>query len=263
MSSNSTDIAVKIYGERNSGTNFLHALVARNLKAEILTLVPGRFESQLLRASGGRVTEDLVHWRYRKRLLGWKHGCPPLRQINQFRRKRLVILTITKNPYAFALSLHRRPYHMRKAMNLDFCTFLEYAQRSSLKDNCPRAAALTPIDLWNIKNRAYVNLGERSSCMVVNLSYERVLQDPAAAIHTIANQAQIARIFPDRVQQVRDSTKDSTMTFDDYRRYYLDECWKSKLSPRAIEAINRRVDRILCAHFGYSLLNVEKSGWVL
>lgn len=76
---------VKIYGERNSGTNFLTILLRQNTNFFI---------------SSSHYTS------------GWKHGYPDIKNIPHSKRSNAVHIFIVRSPPLWLRSMYRRPYHM-------------------------------------------------------------------------------------------------------------------------------------------------------
>lgn len=105
---------VKIYGERNTGTNYLEQLLKKNLlnlpeeKQANISIMPS---PSLLLPKNELDKQDLAQ-------LGWKHRFIDVAFLRKcgFEKKSGLILTLTKNPYSWLMSLHKRPYapiHLR------------------------------------------------------------------------------------------------------------------------------------------------------
>jgi hypothetical protein len=78
---------IKIYGERNSGTNFINLLLLHNFK-NINVLSP-----------------------YHKHYSGWKHGYP---NINSFDKlKNILFIFIIRDLDAWIISMFKNPYHYK------------------------------------------------------------------------------------------------------------------------------------------------------
>ena len=265
---------LKIYGERNTGTNYLSRLVALNLDVdELIGVMPKlrgvvpkpvlALEKRLRRRD--RVTDAYFALTY-GRNLGWKHALVEperiARRLNGARQRGCVV-TITKNPYSWLLSMHRRPY--KKAQFFGARPTLEEFLRTPWKtvgrERVPQMIP-TPVDLWNVKNAAYLRLKE--TVPALNVKYEDILEDPAGLIQLIATTFSLGRTS-DRFQDYSQSTKagwpqgdpDRDKDSNYYRDYYLNERWKSKLSPEAIRFINERLDRGLMDQFGYAWLTED------
>lgn len=251
---------VKLYGERNSGTRYLSKLIELNLDATLVPGVVAKHVGRLQRALPGRewLRDAYFASTYRSNL-GWKHAAVDAAAARKLQARRaaagskLILLTLTKNPYAWLLSLYDRPYHSGQRDELDFESFLHTPWRSVGRDNLKRAVLPTPIELWNVKNRSYLKL-TRSNPSACGLTYERILTDPRQVIERLAanfNIIKSTRYF----ENVRISTKGRSRNFAEYRDYYLNERWQSRLSTTAVATINRLIDKYLMDQFGYTVLS--------
>ena len=246
---------VKIYGERNTGTNYVSALIALNLAVrELPGVIPAGIRRIHQMLPGREWVRDLYFACTRRHNLGWKHGLATtpkrLAREDRHRRQSLAFVTVTKNPYAWLLSLHRRPYHPTHPGALDFETFLATPWRTVGRDNMHRVTLKSPVELWNTKNRSYLELAPANT---LNTIYETTIRDPQAFIDDVVDRFGIRRSTASfRNHEV--STKDRTKDFGFYRDYYLNERWKDELTDAAISAINRRLDKDLVSRFGYEIL---------
>ena len=239
---------IKIYGERNTGTNYVSELIALNLAVrQVPGIIPDGVRRIHQMLPGREWVRDLYFACTGWHNLGWKHG---LAREGLPRRRGLALVTITKNPYAWLLSLHRRPYHPTHPGALDFETFLATPWRTVGRDNMRRVTLESPIELWNAKNRSYLALAPG---ITLNATYERTIRDPQAFIDNVVDKFGARRLTASfRNHEV--STKDRTKDFGFYRDYYLNERWKDELTDTAIAAINRGLDRDLVSRFGYQVL---------
>ncbi len=237
---------IKIFGERNTGTNYLSRLVERNLSVSLLPgTVPRRF----------CITEsmrDAYIFVTRRRNLGWKHGMPmDYALLEKYGRRlsggRLIFLTLSKNPYAWLLSLYRRPYNSLKK-HQSFIDFLHRPWPPLKRDNY-NGPFINPVDMWNKKNAAYLDLNRHFPC--ANLRYEDLLKDPEREIRAVAG---ICRVPMQRFHNITQSTKEKDKNYDFYRQYYLEQKWKTQLDRTSIEFINRYADRGLMRRFNYRIL---------
>ena len=106
---------IKVYGERNSGTNYLSALIRLNFSVrELDGCVPWPVMGLQLILPGREAVRDVWFSKTFGHNFGWKHMCVrPVAELKQYTisSRRLHFVTITKNPYSWLLSMHRRPYH--------------------------------------------------------------------------------------------------------------------------------------------------------
>ena len=101
-------LKVKIFGERNTGTNYLTKLIENNFEVEILRGAISKGSVFTFR----EWTKDLFFKFSRSSNLGWKHSIIDLNLVLNHKEKPIII-TLTKNPYSFLLSLYNRPYHYK------------------------------------------------------------------------------------------------------------------------------------------------------
>ena len=247
---------IKLYGERNSGTNYLEKLITLNLNVhQMRSQVPWYIVRLQKIMPDNEILRDLyfqITFRYN---LGWKHTLVPPSEVLQkyVPVKSVSFVTITKNPYSWLLSMHARPHHYYDyAQRTDFETFLTSRWHTLKRDNTPYRVVQNPIVLWNIKNASYISLA--GSQPTVTLRFEDLLAAPADAISCLAD-----RFFlswkNERFQAYEQSTKgDYDKNTGTYRDYYLNERWRNRLSSNAIKIINQYLDPKVVEYFGYDLL---------
>ena len=245
--------AIKVYGERNSGTNYLEKLIEENLDVEVIRIQRRWFHMQLLKLIRYDFIQDIVEFLQRKEVLGWKHGCPRIKEIKRYKKQKLAVITITKNPYAYLLSLHRNPYHLKGRLQPNFVAFLKQPWLLRRRDRLQKRQVDSPIDLWNLKNREYLELKNRVENPVFNLSYESLIENPEQIISDIASTLRID-LKNSCFKNIEPSTKHSGKSFGEYRDYYLNQQYENELSVDAVKVINQQLDRPVLSHFNYKIL---------
>lgn len=248
---------IKIYGERNSGTIYLSELLRLNLQIqELRGFVPWPVHALQLLLPGREAVRDAWFARTFPRNLGWKHRCaPPATELMQHAivSGRVHFVTITKNPYSWLLSMHRRPYHQYYKTKLTFEEFLLTPWPTTRRDGTAEVLS-GPVELWNIKNRSYRQLADRLP--VINLRYEDLLGQPEEWLNRIQTQFDLQRRTTE-FRNFQQSTKDSDRDSSWYKDYYLKERWRSKLSVDAVDIINRLLDHDLRQAFGYQRVSED------
>lgn len=247
--------AVKIYGERNTGTNYLSELLRLNLEVDELPGVAPRNVRKLQYIlPGNELVRDIYFALTYPRNLGWKHSLvKPPAVVGRYRicSTPVSFVTLTKNPYSWLLSLYRRPYHQYFKRRPDLLSFLRSPWKAVGRENAPREIS-SPVELWNIKNLSYVQLGSRFPAL--NITYESLVDDPRLTLERISRMASCTwKQGP--FKNVSQSTKRGGKDSEFYRRYYLQEKWKEDLSPEAIAIINERLSDEAMQHYGYERLN--------
>lgn len=244
---------LKIYGERNSNTNHLSVLLQENCGD---VLLPGtapnciQWEGALEPLS--EILRDSFFLFTDARNLGWKHRLPPPdRRFHRFETRfncELTVVTLSKNPYAWLLSLYRRPYHLKVKTKQTFEEFLqlpyEPLRREGMKDK-----SVSMPELWNIKNRAYTELAFDRS---INIASEAILADQKSVVRKICTLSHIS-LKSDQVKEHLVSTNDTSKDTESYRDYYLNERWKKEISPRAAQLINEQLDLKILETLGYEV----------
>lgn len=244
---------IKIFGERNTGTNYLEKLISQNMQ---VTLLPGTAPSSVTRL-GRRLRADWPTNLYfaltRHRHLGWKHSPAHLPEpLPQAFQGRLCLVMLMKNPYSWLLSLWRRPYHNKRAVRRmqDLHEFITTPWPAMARDWYTTREYASPVDLWNHKVGSLFGMHGVPS---VRLRYEDLLAAPEDALARIAGTARIS--LTGSFSNILDSTKRrETRDNDAYRNYYLNEEWRAQLDDKVIAEINQRLDIDIVKKAGYELL---------
>jgi len=241
---------IKLYGERNTGTNYLSKIIELNLNTN---QIPGIAPPSVLKLQrilpGNELVRDIFFQFSYKKNLGWKHtSVKPYK--NTSNKLNIAILTLTKNPYSWLLSLHRNPYHQYYAQKPSFKDFLQQPWKTVRRDNL-NPILKNPIELWNLKNKSYLQLDKE---IVLNITSEALINDPETIINEISQHFTINRKSNTFINY-QQSTKDHKKNSNYYRDYYLNEKWREIISPEEIAIINKTLDRELMSHYGYTLLS--------
>ena len=260
---------LKIYGERNSGTNFLTRLIRHNFHCELIpgTLAEARpgyreiIEQELetrISDAGKRILARQIKLDdfFRGNLwstMGWKHCVPPTELIHSHPdRDRTLFVTINKNPYAWLLSLFRRPYENTTLDRInDLSSFINEPWITGSRENSPLYLE-SPVELWNLKTEGYQRLA--NVAVTINVRYEDLLESPMQFLQKIEG-------YLERRTKKFELTMESTKIddvghkdFDYYRDYYLNEHWRKELGHEHIMAINRFLDPAIVERSGYETI---------
>jgi hypothetical protein len=245
---------IKIYGERNTGTNYLSKLIALNLDVkQIPGIVPKSVMILQNLFPGKELVRDIYFALTFHRNLGWKHSQVRSTDVlpkYSLCRGNITFLTITKNPYSWLLSLYRKPYHQYWDHKPDFDTFLTLPWKTLGRDNVQREF-VTPVEMWNNKNASYIQLGQEFK--TINLRYEDVLSSPKNVIELISEASGCKWKNNEFVNQEQ-STKEGEKNYAYYLNYYLKEKWKDDLSQSTIQLINEQLDDGVMNYFKYEKL---------
>ena len=251
--------SIKIYGERNTGTSYLSQLIKKNIKCKILlSRIPFLLQKfQKLIPKNNEYFRDL-YFDFDKRCLGWKHtyiNDEILDQINNYKED-LVIVTVTKNPYSWLISMFNRPYHFNydNINTKSFEEFLNNKWRCVKRENSPKDYIKNPIELWNMKNNSYLSLSDKTERQIIHIKYENILADYKKVIKKIVKTGG----FPyehKKTTNIIKSAKGDNKKFSDYKEYYLNESWKEKITKEQFDLINNHINQTLMEKFNYSYIN--------
>ena len=244
---------IKIYGERNTGTNYLVELLRLNLNVNVIPgIVPPSIRKLQRFVPGEEIIRDLYFKLTYSQNLGWKHmlvkSAPEIKK-TKLGSANTCFITLTKNPYSWLLSLYKRPYHQYYTDKPSLEEFLSKPWKTVDRDALKSVE--NPIGLWNLKNASYFNL--TNEFQTIHLRYEDLLKDPIATISDIIDKFSLTQKQPILVNSFL-STKEKNKDFVFYQNYYLNEIWKTKLSDEAINIINKSLDYDLVRKYKYSIL---------
>jgi hypothetical protein len=110
-----------------------------------------------------------------------------------------------------------------------------------------------PIIMWNLKNKSYLEMAAYTKNHIF-LRYEDFLESVSGPLNEIANKFELA--IPPLYKNIH-SLLTNTHGISGNRfhsDYYTKEIWRTKLSSKHIEIINRFLDKELMSQLNYSLL---------
>lgn len=254
---------VKIYGERNTGTNVLQHAIDLNFCCQILPGIARCGEEPIAAHLDALGLSGLERSLFREYLiddeiarhehddLGWKHAAPPLETIGiSTRLTRTLFVVITKDPYHWLLSFQQRPYHRLYTEELDFSGFIRHYWITVRRDNLPWTLLKNPVQLYGVKLSAYQALAELD-CHFVHLRYGDFLADFEGTMQTLARW--LTPKSPGPWTLPLGSLKGDQLNFYDYRRKYADNTRLQAISNQDLIHINAHLDAKLLAAWGYAL----------
>lgn len=261
---------IKVYGERNTGTNLLERALG---EATDLHIHPGNaprwrmtayhYARKLgVTAAAAEALDRLIEAdrdRYFAgagfaRTLGWKHArTPPTAPPGFETPADLGYVTLRKNPYSWLLSLHKRAYagRGRAARSAQTLTAFAATPWPTVRRECGPEIYPTPMAIWCDKVASYAALDALRPA--VHLRYEDMLADPAEALRAIGVGLGVA-VRPEAAN-FDTPTKGDPGSGDRYRAYYLEERWRAKLDPETVAAINAGLDAELVRRMGYAMID--------
>ena len=243
---------LKIYGERNTGTNWVRRLVELNLAVEIVPGVAPTWIRYITNKYNSRIRDNVIDYYFQysiNRNLGWKHcnvDNPLLRKIFAKKdSKYYTIISLTKNPYSWLLSLYDESYHV----NFDnhahgFLQFLQFSWKPVNRELLAKTLT-NAISTWNLKNGAYIKNDK-----IVKFRYEDLVRSPDLLVDKLECLPRKSSEFINMEKCAKRTNK----SFEDYSEYYLSEKWKKRLTRESIEFINKRLDPDVMTYFSYNFI---------
>ncbi|MET7244257.1 hypothetical protein ABZT49_12880 [Methylobacterium sp. EM32] len=251
---------IKIFGERNCGTNFLIQLCSRNFTA-IKVLEHG---DNTVPNSRSHIFDENFRYFALNRLIdnqrleefqsnfGWKHSAVTscyLRMAEIF--DKTMFLFIVKNPYSYLNSLFRRPYNLMPLRNTTKSEFLRSAFIANQRDNLDDILIESPIDLWNRKTKSYLTVvNDISNARLIR--YEDLVVDLAGFLEWIHSSGVS---LAGKITIPAESTKGDPLLFTDYRDAVLSYNPQSDFPLEDIDYIDSYLDKDLVHTLKYDNIN--------
>ena len=245
---------ILIFGERNTGTNYLEKLLNLNLifpdRASPIFKLYRRLPFSI--GSSEKLTNLIFAFNYR-RDGGWKHAQITPKDIVKLGKKyNLRFITLTKNPYSFCTSLFKNPYHQVEPKSKTIYEFVRSPWTTRAKDRTYEKVLSSPVELWNLKNNSYIQASELDPKIVLNLRWEDLIDNPEKTVKKISEHFGVplsSKFFTNYTK----STKTNPSTTS-YEKYYKDEEWRKELDSATIRLINKKIDPQTAKHFKYKII---------
>jgi hypothetical protein len=255
---------VKIFGERNTGTTALKALIENNSATRVCPSTAKelttsfRLVSRALRVGvpvshRRRLTDRYIDFLFadappRK---AWKHTATNFDDIASL--EGCPVIFTTRHPASWLLGLHRHPYHAFNQVDRDFASFLTTPWVLVRRDNLGRGTVL-PSDLFSLKARSHLSLMERLSKRNIPWRVVRFEDFVISQTSTFSSLRGILAAPATNPTIVERSTKDKSKDYKYYRDYYGEERWMEEISDSCAELIRRSIDWGIVRDYGYSAL---------
>lgn len=251
---------VKIFGERNTGTRALAALVRQvpGVRQRLVPAPPGEGDAAVRAA----IDEQLKgHWRRlylhalrddlaasRCRDDPWKHAVPRLTPA--MIGAGVSTLLMVRDPYSWLVGLARRPYHMKGPRADTLEAFVRRPWMTERREGMSAVVA-SPMTLWTVKAAATLAFGraaEAESLAHNVVRFEDFVQAPAA----VSREALAALgIEAPALSAEGENTKQGEAALDVLQTYYAEERWTSRLTRGTVAAVNALIDWEVASALGY------------
>ena len=255
-----TCLFTKVFGERNTGATYLGKLVDKNFATDslrgdfgvdrrVMRLVLQSYKPKERPFHANRM-QDEYHERILYSDFGWKHAAPPIDVIRAAPHSQSTLfLLITKHPVRFLTSLHARPENtLWHHDEMSFDKFITTPWPVAVRDNVGVEELESPIELWNVKMRAYLRVIEAAE-NVIHIRYEDILSDFEQEMNRIAEY--IPKITPGYGNIRRSIKAKDNLRFEDFQRRYKYHKLKTDHKKRDLEFIYRKIDTDVMDALGY------------
>lgn len=247
---------VKLFGERNTGTRALQALLRG-----IAQCLPGTADEvdetayRALRGACGSPRDceraiDAIFANASDRC-AWKHCATRFQDAAAF--DGCLVLFAVRHPASWLTGLFRRPYHALAPVPGSIAEFLDFEWETVQRERLVEAV-FRPLELYHAKLRSYAAFSKElaeAGIAFEFIRFEDIVLRQEEIFRTIAACLGSQDAPYTALQR---STKDAARTLDDYRDYYGRERWRELLAGIEHE-IDRRIDWDLVAPFGYGRLD--------
>ena len=189
--------SLKVFGERNTGTNFLNSFLRLNTSLKVLKGGDGDREEikKQLRdfVEKHDITDllakkllmesllDQASLKRRHRNFGWKHAkvsSKVLSKVPGF--EHVCFIFIVRNPWRFVSSLHQKPYNLMPSPAPDISQFIKSPIYANQRDQLGSRLVQSPVDLWNHKVRSYFEFNAAHPRQSLMVYYENLVISPDA-----------------------------------------------------------------------------------
>ena len=249
--------AVKVFGERNTGTNAFAKLIRRNSDSEVLPTQIGElrgfsayFGRTIRRLAPRSMHETLTDWVFSRAgtLNAWKHCATYFSDAQQKQLAGHPIFIMVRHPASWLVGLQRKPYHALQPTPPELADFLDSTWKTVARDGLEQRD-IRPTALYNEKLRSYLEF-ERAMAAhggtVKFIRFEDFVMDQLAVFKDVAPYLDNPRADP---RIIASSTKKSGKSAEDYARYYRDQVWADTIDPAARDIIKTEIDWDAAARF--------------
>lgn len=255
---------VKIFGERNTGTNVLKKIVENNSRSSVLPSVSSEIDrniskklkiAKMATRPFGKISPYL-NAHLREKIIdrtfenapveyAWKHTATTFESLECFSEKSIVFCI--RNPMSWLCSLYKNPYHLIGGKPETFEEFIDMDWRLAKRDNL-RFDYLKPYKLYEEKFRTYLDfmkqLDERKIEYRV-VYFEQIVSDQSKVFGQIK---QILRDPTANFQPTFKSTKSKDKDSEYYKNFYSTDLWKIGFE-NGLEKLDSVVDKELFKDF--------------
>jgi hypothetical protein len=249
---------IKIFGERNTGTNALIRILKNNSESQFY---PGTMselshtypeKSTLFKKLGlGKVEEEAAidqAFNGRGLLERWKHSATFTTKEELSQLGACAFIITVRHPLSWLIGLYKNPYHILIDKPVDLLSFASTKWRTVGRENLPNNFYL-PLDLLEEKLKSYLELIEKlekENRPYKIIQFEKFVTNQKATFEDIRPMLDVPSFD---FEELSESTKEKNKNSRFYATYYDNETWRKDFPE--IEYIKNTISRDLLSTFGY------------
>lgn len=253
---------IKVFGERNTGTNFLEDLLRQNSTSHVINgnVHPSvrwffsNLERRLNPETYYYVAEPLrdflficLLWQY----YGWKHTQLTETLIRKI-PPNIAIIALTKDPYAWLLSLYKNSYHRQPKYKQSGESFSQFIRTpwSTVKREQSVNQFTNPVKLWSAKVQSYQLLLTRENSAICQ--YENLIDNIPQCLTSLAKTCGFALNADTSIPE--QSAKGDSRRSSDIIDYYKNRAFLKDILPEDITFINEQLNPDAMELAGYKYI---------
>lgn len=248
---------IKVFGERNTGTNALISVIRGNsgsivypsVLAEVSPDARKNLAVMMKLGISKKASEQLIDATFKGRpiLEQWKHAATYF-DTGTIKDDVHFIFT-TRHPLSWLIGLFKKPYHILVPKPENLLAFAEMNWETVLRDNLNRKS-FKPLDLYVEKLKSYRDLMTKLEAQGLGytiIKFEDFVSDQKGVFDRLSpNLTNPARKFQELTRSTKEIGKDSAY----YRNYYTNELWREEFPE--IENVKLPAESKLFEFFGYT-----------
>jgi len=259
---------VKVFGERNTGTNFLNKLLSLNTNLQVL----GHGNNSISHSKLKEIDQSFARLGHTEKLspqirqfvlerfideqrrleypdnYGWKHARVLIGDLEKSPHKdSTLFIFLIRNPWRFVSALHRRPYNLFPTPSSNLSAFVDSQFLTNERDCMPSLLINNPVELWNEKVKSYLGCSNTLENSLV-CYYENLVTSVDEFMDAIRPVCNVSS----NIRTPINSTKKDDKTFNDYKQEVLSYDPVSDLGEEVYLNILKKIDSNVLAQTIYS-----------
>ncbi|WP_170419683.1 hypothetical protein [Ruegeria atlantica] len=253
---------VKIFGERNTGTNVLHRLIENNSECRLAPGIAFQLDDTLVNDLHAIVktrnkNPKLIAHEYESRIDQvfenqpainmWKHAATDFQDIRSLKNTKVIFCV--RHPMSWIVSFHKRPYNKKLVAPSSLEAFSKIWVPLLRRDNL-NYNSLRPLELYSRKLKSYLDFARQLDGIHVPnkfIKHEDITIKQESVIQELSSWLNFKTRNPYNA-----STKDPSKNRAFYKSYYENELWKEPIEG-SWSALGNELDKALFEKLEYQV----------